>query len=121
MLLGIGGNDALRALPLEDTKANVSKTIDILQGGENPPVVILLQMQAPLNAGLTYKQTFDAIYKDVSKEKEVMLLPFITTEVFLRPEYKLSDGILLNKAGYQKVIESYLLEQVAEVVKKLGG
>lgn len=121
VLLGIGGNDALRALPVEETKKNISDTIDILKSGENPPVVILLQMQAPLNAGLSYKRTFDALYQEIATSKGVMLLPFLTTEIFLKQENKISDGIHLNKVGYGKVVQQYLLEPVSEVVVKLGG
>ena len=121
VLLGIGGNDALRSLPVEETKKNISETIDILKSGENRPVVILLQMQAPLNAGLSYKRTFDALYQDIATSKSVMLLPFLTTEIFLKQENKISDGIHLNKVGYGKVVQQYLLEPVSEVVTKLGG
>lgn len=121
VLLGIGGNDALRALPVEETKKNISDTVDILKSGGNPPVVILLQMQAPLNAGLGYKRTFDALYQDIATSKKVMLLPFLTTEIFLNQENKISDGIHLNKVGYGKVVQQYLLEPVTEVVTKLGG
>lgn len=121
VLLGIGGNDALRALPIEDTIKNINETISILKDGENPPVVILLQMQSPLNAGLSYKRTFDALYKDIATAQGVMLLPFLTTEIFLNQENKISDGIHLNKVGYSKVVEQYLLEPVSDVVTKLGG
>ena len=121
VLLGIGGNDALRALPVEDTRANIIQTIKLLKGGENPPVVMLLKMQSPLNAGLSYKREFDALYEEIAAEEDVILLPFLTTEVFLKQENKLSDGIHLNKAGYAKVVELYLLAPVAEVVEKIGG
>ena len=47
VLLGIGGNDALRQLPIEETQKNIEETITTLQGGVNPPVVVLLEMQAP--------------------------------------------------------------------------
>lgn len=120
VLLGIGGNDALRALPVEETKKNISETIDILKGGVNPPEVILLKMQAPINAGLAYKKDFDSIYGDLAKEKKILLLPFITTEVFLSRGYKLSDGLHYNKAGYGQIVDLYLAEPVADIVKKMS-
>jgi acyl-CoA thioesterase-1 len=119
VLLGIGGNDALRSLPIEDTRTNINETISILKSGTNPPVVILLGMQSPLNAGLSYKRTFDAMYGEIAKEEGIMLLPFITTEVFLQSQYLLPDRIHLNQSGYAKVIELYLLEPVGEVVDRL--
>jgi acyl-CoA thioesterase I len=119
VLLGIGGNDALRMLPIEETIKNINETIKTLKSGENPPVVIVLRMQAPLNAGLNYKKSFDAMYEDLASQNNVILLPFLTAEVFLKSEYKLSDGIHFNQAGYGQIVEQYLLPTVSELVKKL--
>ena len=121
VLLGIGGNDALRALPVADTKANIIETIETLKGGENPPVVILLKMQSPLNAGLSYKREFDAMYEEIAKAEGIILVPFLTAEVFLKQENKLQDGIHLNKVGYGKVVQDYLLKPMTEVIEKIEG
>lgn len=121
VLLGIGGNDALRLLPVEETKSNIEATIDILKSGTNPPEVILLRMQAPINVGLEYKRAFDTLYEDVASTKNITLLPFITNEVFLNRDFKLADGIHLNQAGYAEVIKLYLGGPVAELVKEVGG
>lgn len=121
VLLGIGGNDALRALPVEETRKNITQTVEVLKSGENPPVVILLTMQSPLNAGLSYKREFDAMYEEIAAEEKIISLPFLTNEVFLKQENKLSDGIHLNRVGYGMVVEQYLIEPVAEVVEKIGG
>lgn len=119
VLLGIGGNDALRLLPIEETVKNLDESIKILKGGDNPPVVILLKMQAPLNAGLSYKKSFDAMYEKLASQNNVILLPFLTAELFLKSEYKLSDGLHFNREGYQQIVELYLLPTVSELVKKL--
>ncbi len=119
VLLGIGGNDALRLLPVEETKKNILETITILKSGINPPVIVLLKMQAPINAGLKYKQLFDSLYSEISESEKILLLPFITAEVFLNSSYKLPDGIHFNKAGYQKIIELYLLQPMIEIIEKI--
>jgi len=120
VLLGIGGNDALRRLPIEETRKNIEETIIVLQGGVKPPVVVLLAMQAPLNAGLGYKRTFDSMYEEISSKYGIELLPFITTELFLRSEYKLSDGIHYSQAGYSEVVARHLQKPIAEIVKKMS-
>jgi acyl-CoA thioesterase I len=121
VLLGIGGNDALRQLSLEEAKANITETIKILQGGANPPAVLLLRMQAPINAGLSYKQTFDAMYSNIAETEEVILIPFLTAEVFLDSTNKLPDGIHLNAKGYQTVVEQYMLPVVVPLVEQMEG
>lgn len=119
VLLGIGGNDALRQLSIADAKSNIAKTVKILKSGDNPPVVVLLQMQAPINAGLAYKKEFDLMYETLSEEQNVLLAPFLTLEVFLTPENKLPDGIHLNARGYETVVEDYLMPVILPIIEQL--
>jgi acyl-CoA thioesterase I len=119
VLLGIGGNDALRQLSLDEAKKNITETIKILNSVENPPVVVLLTMQAPLNAGLAYKKTFDAMYSSIAEEQNVILAPFLTTEVFLNSDNKISDGIHLNATGYGIVVDEYLMPVVLPLVEQM--
>jgi len=118
VLLGIGGNDALRLLPVEETKNNIESTIQILQSGENPPIIILLKMQAPINVGTDYKESFDMIYQELATKYNLLLLPFMTSEVFLDSENKLPDGIHLNKKGYEKVVNLYLADKISEIIRE---
>jgi len=120
VLLGIGGNDALRLFPLEDTRSNIEKTISILKSDENPPVVILLHMKAPLNAGLSYAQRFSKMYEELADKHNLPIVPFITTELFLKSENKLPDGIHYNKVGYEQVVELYLLDTVTQVIDAMS-
>lgn len=117
VLLGIGGNDALRSLPVAETKNNIEKTIQILQKGERPPKVILLQMQSPLNSGFSYKQSFDSIYPSLAKKYDLELVPFITKEIFFNSTNLLPDGIHLNKKGYEEVVKQYIFPAVVKTIK----
>lgn len=119
VILGIGGNDALRFLPVADTRKNITSTIDILKSGINPPTVVLLQMKAPLNAGLKYKQEFDSLYQEIAKKNGLVLISFITNEIFFNPENKLSDGIHYNQKGYQTVVNEYILPQIETLIKSI--
>ncbi len=118
VLLGIGGNDALRYLPIEETEKNMRATIETLQGGEDAPRIVLLHMQAPITSGLGYKQKFDTLYEDLSDEYDLTLVPFYTKEVFLNPDYKLDDGIHFNREGYAYIVEEYLLEEVLNLLSR---
>jgi len=109
----------LRLLPLEDTRKNIKETISILQSGENPPVIVLLQMKGPLNAGLSYATAFKEMYEELADEFDLVLVPFITVELFLKSEYKLPDGIHYNKAGYGQVVELYLEEPVSKIIQQI--
>ncbi len=121
VLLGIGGNDALRLLPTTEARANIAKTIEILQAGDNPPIVLLLQMQAPLNVGLGYKKDFDAMYESLAAEYELVMVPFLTAEVFLDKNNKISDGIHLNKTGYKLVVDEYIVPTLETILNQVTG
>ncbi|MEZ4104478.1 MAG: arylesterase [Candidatus Paceibacterota bacterium] len=119
VLLGIGGNDALRSIDLDQTYNNLDQTILSLKAGENAPVVILLQMKAPITSGLGYVEKFNSMYEELSKKHKILLLPFMTSEVFLDKNNKISDGIHFNREGYEKIVDLYLLETLVEVVEKI--
>lgn len=107
VLLGIGGNDALRYLPIEETKKNIEETIDILKANSKTQV-ILLGMRAPMNTGIAYKRQFDGMYQTIANTNNIPLIPFVTDEIFLNKNFKLEDGIHLNKEGYKKIVDEYI-------------
>lgn len=118
VLLGIGGNDALRALPTSELKKNISETVEILTSGTNPPQIILLQMQAPQNAGPEYKKEFDAIYTEVAQKYSITLVPFLVEEVFLNRNLLLPDGIHPNKEGYKVLVSKYIYPEISRILSQ---
>lgn len=118
VILGIGGNDALRGLDIANTKENIQNTIDILKSGDTPPQIVLLQIQAPLNLGLAYKRKFDQLYVDLSKKNNIPLTPFVVNEVFLNTAYMLGDGIHPNKDGYAFLVDTYVYPVVKKYIPK---
>jgi acyl-CoA thioesterase-1 len=118
VLLGIGGNDALRGLDIYKTRENIEKSIDILTEGEKAPKVFLLKIQSPNNLGIKYKNEFDSIYKDISEKKKVPLIPFVIDEVFLNKEYMLNDGIHPNAKGYEIILNKYIYPEIIKYLEK---
>lgn len=87
VIVELGGNDALRGLPLQSTHANLTAIIsDAKKTGAK---VLLLGIQVPPNYGQRYTQEFAATFDTVAKEQQVALLPF-----FLEP---ISDPADLEK------------------------
>ncbi len=116
IIVGIGGNDALRALPLAETRKNIIETLRILKSDEGAPVILLLEMQAPLNAGTAYKTEFDSLFQTIAQDEGLTLIPFITPEIFLDTTNKISDGIHYNKQGYAKVVTQHILPELLTVL-----
>lgn len=104
VLLELGGNDALRGLPVRETQANLKAMIDAAKRVGSK--VLLLGIRIPPNYGITYAQSIDAMYVALAAETKVPLVPFILEGFALDPQYMQADGIHPNAAGQPKVLEN---------------
>lgn len=104
LLLELGGNDALRGLPVRETQANLKAMIEASKhiGAK----VLLLGIRIPPNYGAAYAQSIDAMYVALAAETRVPLVPFILEGFALDPHYMQADGIHPNAAGQPKVLEN---------------
>ena len=74
VVLELGGNDALRGLPLDMTEKNlVAMTQASKKAGAK---VLLIGMQVPPNYGGAYAATFSGLFGKVAKAEKVALVPF---------------------------------------------
>ena len=74
VVIELGGNDALRGLPLDMTEKNLlAMTQAAKKAGAK---VLLLGMQVPPNYGGNYGATFTGLFTKVAKAEKVALVPF---------------------------------------------
>ncbi|MES2945135.1 MAG: arylesterase [Pseudomonadota bacterium] len=74
VVLELGGNDALRGLPLDMTEKNLlSMTQASKKAGAK---VLLVGMQVPPNYGSAYTANFSGLFAKVAKAEKVSLVPF---------------------------------------------
>jgi acyl-CoA thioesterase-1 len=79
VVIELGGNDALRGLPLTMTQDNLSDmTRQAKAAGAR---VLLLGMEMPPNYGTQYREAFKRVYTQVAKTQSVALVPFFLTGV----------------------------------------
>lgn len=74
LVIELGGNDALRGLPLKETEANLRAMVTLAR--QNNLQVLLLGMQMPPNYGAAYAKQFETMYQDVATRQKVALVPF---------------------------------------------
>jgi acyl-CoA thioesterase-1 len=119
LVVGLGGNDGLRGLPLTDTEANLQAIVEqARQGGAK---VLLLGMRIPPNYGADYAEGFAAIFPRLAARFDVPLVPFLLDGVGGHPEWNLPDGIHPNPAGHRRVADNvvpYLAPIVREIQPK---
>jgi acyl-CoA thioesterase I len=75
VILELGGNDALRGLPLAMTRDNLGAMARAAR--ERGARVLLLGMQVPPNYGRAYSEGFSAAYAGVAREQGAALVPFL--------------------------------------------
>jgi acyl-CoA thioesterase-1 len=107
-ILELGGNDLLRGLSPEETKANLAKMLDVLREAKVP--VLLMGMRAPPNYGPEFQAKFDAIYRDLAKEYGATLIPFWLEDIYRDPALFQQDRIHPTADGVERLVESTMGE-----------
>lgn len=75
VVIELGGNDALRGLPLSQTEANFKRMIHAAKVAK--ATVLLVPMQIPPNYGASYAQGFNGLYARLGKTHKVAVSAFI--------------------------------------------
>ena len=102
-VLELGGNDGLRGIPLNETRANLQAIIDAVRE-QNPETVILLAgMQIPPNMGQDYTAEFRNIFPEIAEKNQLPLIPFLLENVGGIPELNQRDGIHPTAEGHKIV------------------
>jgi len=101
VILEFGGNDGLRGLPIETTKANLEQMIVELQ--RSGAAVILAGMTLPPNYGPDYIRGFERVYQDLAVKYKLVRIPFLLEGVATDKRLMQRDGIHPTGPGNQKV------------------
>ena len=97
LVVALGGNDALRGLPVDEMKRNLAGIIERARADKVP--VILAGMEAPPNNGPDYTREFREVYRELAREYEVRFVPFLLLGVAGNPALNQADGIHPNARG----------------------
>jgi acyl-CoA thioesterase I len=103
VVLGLGGNDMLRGIKPEETKANMTAMMDELKRRDIP--VILTGMLAAPNLGEDYVSSFNGIFPQLAQKYNAPLYPFFLDGVVTDAALMLPDNIHPNAKGVSRVVE----------------
>ena len=79
VVIELGGNDALRGLPMTMTRANL---LEMTRASKAAGARVLIAgMQVPPNYGRRYQEEFAAVFADVAKAENAALVPFFLARV----------------------------------------
>lgn len=97
VILELGGNDGLRALPIDQMRANLAQMVELsVHSGAR---VLLLGMRIPPNYGPEYTEKFYSTFADVAHAENIPLVPFLLAGVALSPGLMQADGVHPNEQG----------------------
>jgi len=102
VIIELGGNDGLRALPIDQMRANLTKMIDLSM--DIGARVLLLGMRVPSNYGPEYTEKFNSTFADVAHAEKTALVPFLLADVALSPDLTQADGVHPNERGQPKML-----------------
>jgi acyl-CoA thioesterase I len=104
VVIELGGNDGLRALPIAQMRANLEQMTDLAAAAGAK--VLLLGMRMPPNYGLPYTEQFRDSFSTIARDKKIPLVPFLLNDIALSQSLMQDDDIHPNALGQPKLLEN---------------
>ena len=101
-ILELGGNDLLRQLSPEQTRANLEAMLQTFAERDIP--VVLMGMRAPPNLGPEYQAAFDGLYPALAEQYGATLVPFFMEPLAANPDLLLPDRIHPTAEGVDAMV-----------------
>lgn len=121
MIVTLGGNDYLRGLDPEMSRANIDGIL--AKAADADVEVLLVGLTAGANYGLDFKQAFDRMYVDLAAKYDVPLFPTFFAGLLAAAgmqdgvaEYLQADGLHPNAEGVTTIVAA-LGPSVLELVE----
>ncbi len=118
LVVALGGNDALRGLPVEQMRDNLERIVDRALG--RGIRVVLAGMEAPPNFGASYTSNFREVFRALAESRDVTFVPFLLEGVAGVPALNQADGIHPNEAGAARVAE-HLWPSLAPLLRDVAA
>lgn len=115
VLIELGGNDALRGLPLASTRENLLSMVRAAKAAGAR--VQLVGMQVPPNYGSAYARDFAGLFVEVAQAEKTALTPFLLQGVADRPDAM--DWFQPDRIHPLAKAHPLMLEQVWQGLKPL--
>ena len=104
VMICLGGNDMLRGLPPQATRANLDAMLTALD--RRHIRVLLMGMLAAPNMGKPYAAEFNAIYPTLARKHHAALVPFFLSAVIDHPELRQADHIHPTASGVDALVQA---------------
>jgi acyl-CoA thioesterase I len=106
VLIALGANDALRGLPVADTRRNLDAIITAVRVAKARPVIIGIQI--PPNYGIEYTQSFSAVFPALAKQYKLPLVPFLLDGIGEKLEMFQADRLHPIAAAQPRIMQNVM-------------
>ena len=103
VILETGANDGLRGVDPALTRRNIEAIVARLKAKDI--IVVLAGMQMVRNLGPEFTRSFGAIYPEIARASELILIPFFLEGVAGRSDLNQADGIHPTAEGYRIIVD----------------
>lgn len=104
VVIELGGNDALRGLPLQGTRDNLQRMARLAR--EAGAQVLIAGMKIPPNYGRDYSERFERMYAEVARSERAVLVPFLLEGLVDREELFQQDRIHPTEAAQPIMLDN---------------
>ena len=104
VIIALGGNDGLRATPLQLVEKNLNQIIALCRA--HGARMVLAGMRIPPNYGPRYADAFFALYANLAKQHALALVPFLLEGIAGEPELMQDDGLHPRVSAQARIVEN---------------
>jgi acyl-CoA thioesterase-1 len=115
VVLELGANDGLRGLPVPSAEDNLRAMVNLAQ--QNKAKVLLVGIHMPGNYGRAYTERFTGMYKELSSELKVPLVPYMLQGVELVPANFQADRLHPLSSAHPVILNN-IWPQLAPLIKE---
>jgi acyl-CoA thioesterase I len=106
LVIELGGNDGLRGISVDVTRANLQAIIDRTREKYRDVKIIVAGMQMPPNMGDDYTREFQTVFSEIAKKNNAALIPFLLEGVGGQSKLNQADQIHPTPEGHKIVAEN---------------
>jgi acyl-CoA thioesterase-1 len=116
VLVELGANDGLRGLAVEEIRANLQRILTACR--DAGAKLVLIGIELPVNYGPQYRDGLRNMYRDIAREFNAPLVPFLLEGVATDPKLMQDDGLHPLAAAEPRVLDT-VWPVLAPVLKEL--
>ena len=120
LVVQLGINDAFRAVPVSDIRANLQSIIDKTKQRYPDCEIVIAGMQLPIETQDGYVRQFGDMYQHLAQRNNAALVPYLLLGVGGDPALNLPDRIHPNAAG-QKILADNVWRALEPVARRVAN